>query len=81
MPKNDKLVIPSGNDDKSRDAPWTFRPYPIVLAWWKAFNRDGHWKRGQACNLALAKFMGKGDHEIEELYKNMRGLDNEEDKQ
>jgi hypothetical protein len=52
---------------------WSFRPYKKVLLWWSEFNRDGHWKRNQALNLGLAKFMNKGDKELEELYKEMRG--------
>ena len=64
-------------DKDSQDDPWTFRPYDMVEEWWKEFNRDGYWKKNQALNLALAKFMGKGDVEIQRVHDKMRGRKNE----
>lgn len=74
MDKIKQVVIPSGNT-RERPDPWQFRPYEQVAKWWAEFNKDKHWKKNQALNLALAKFMGKQDKEVEELYNNMRGKD------
>lgn len=61
--------------EQIQEAPRTIRLYRQVKAWWTVYNKDGHWKLNQAINLGLAKFMGKSDKEITDLYNEMRGRD------